>query len=202
MMMKPEHKILSELGVPWQTLGLVVAVACLPLSGCDKSNGAEEEDPSSEESKEDDDSKNATEDPSEDGPEDSEKNKSEEDSNKKSEEDATPEEDPSEEDPSEEDPSKENTPEDEPSEGKSGDDPDDPGDDPDNPGEGDSKRDCDKIKWGKKGLKKGSIVARGDVKGYFDPDGDFTLDEKPRDAGMCELHLTKHRCALMLYGAG
>lgn len=60
-------------------------------------------------------------------------------------------------------------------------------------------RDCSKIKWGDR-LKEGEIIARGDVSGYIDTDGDGLVEEKLRDAGMCQMHLSGKRCGLMMYG--
>lgn len=61
------------------------------------------------------------------------------------------------------------------------------------------KRDCSKIKWGKR-LKEGAIISRGDVTGYMDTDGDGLVEEKLRDVGMCQLHLSGKRCGLVVYG--
>lgn len=61
------------------------------------------------------------------------------------------------------------------------------------------RRDCAKIKWGKR-LKEGGIVSRGDVSGYMDADGDGLVEEKLRDVGMCQMHLSGKRCGLMVYG--
>lgn len=60
-------------------------------------------------------------------------------------------------------------------------------------------RDCSKIKWGDR-LKEGAIIARGDVTGYLDSDGDGLVEEKLRDVGMCQMHLSGKRCGLMVYG--
>lgn len=63
----------------------------------------------------------------------------------------------------------------------------------------DPSRDCAKIKWGDR-LKEGEIISRGDVRGYMDADGDGLVEEKLRDVGMCQMHLSGKRCGLMVYG--
>lgn len=72
-------------------------------------------------------------------------------------------------------------------------------------GGGDGKRDCSKIKWGKKlssNTKLENIVPEGKNKGYVDTDGDGKVNtDKERDAGMCELHLSKKKCGYIAFAA-
>lgn len=167
-----------EQTTPGRHFGLLLSLACLALPACRAEAPKDQEEDSSE--------KDSKEGSNEKEPEDSEEPGSNDDPEKSEEN--------SEEDESEG--SEEGTPDEE-----SDDDPSESGgEDPDK--SGGSERDCEKIEWGKKGLKKGKIVARGDVLGFADSNNDFKPEKKEVDAGMCELHLTKYRCAMVLYGAG
>lgn len=169
---------------PTRQFGLLLSLACLSLPACESSKQNGEEEESSQEGSEE-----GSENNSEDEPEDSEEDEpedSEEDEPEDSEEDEPEESEESEEDEPEE------SEEDEP-EGSGEEEP---------KKSGESKRDCEQIKWGKKGVKEGNVVARGDVQGFADSNDDFKPEKKEVDAGMCELHLSKYRCAMVVYGAG
>lgn len=176
--MKSDASLSSlDWALPVRRFGLLLSIACLSLSGCRAVAPEESDDESSSENESAEGSQEQDPEESEEDNDDDEGSQEPEDS----EEDDEDDEEDSEED--DEDPEK--------SDGGEG-----------GGGSEGGERDCEKIEWGKKGVKKGEIVARGDVQGFADGDGDFEPEKKEVDAGMCELHLTKYRCALVLYGAG
>lgn len=78
--------------------------------------------------------------------------------------------------------------------------------DDDKPGDGTgypkNDRDCDKVKWGTPStpIRRGSPVARQDVKGYFDKDGDNKIERTLAEVGTCQLHLTGRKCGVIVVG--
>lgn len=58
---------------------------------------------------------------------------------------------------------------------------------------------CDKIQWGVT-VKIGAVVPRGDTPGFWDKDKDNKLDEGETQVGMCELHKTGKKCAIVIFG--
>lgn len=169
-------------------------ISGLGLSACagDSSEGQEEED-SAQESDEDDDDNDDSSDP-EDSQEESEEQESEEDEPSEGDDEDSPgdDENPKEEESNEKDPDKEEDPE---NEGSKKEDPEGGGE-----GEGGSKRDCEKIQWGSGGVKKGQVVPRDNQKGYVDKDGDGKVETEETEVGMCQLHLSKKRCGLVMTG--
>lgn len=75
----------------------------------------------------------------------------------------------------------------------------DPDGDSDESGGSDDKDPCKAIKWGDK-VKVGSIVPRGDTPGFWDQDGNGTLDKEETQVGMCELHKTGKKCGVVIFG--
>lgn len=66
-----------------------------------------------------------------------------------------------------------------------------------------SERDCDKIAWasGSEIIPSvGAILPRDDQTGFVDSNGDGVSEDKPTQAGMCALHKTGAKCALVTYG--
>lgn len=63
-------------------------------------------------------------------------------------------------------------------------------------------RDCEKIAWGGVDVAVGKIIARGDVQGYVDKNGDNKPERELVVAGMCEMHLTGKKCGIVNFGRG